>query len=90
MNKHVPEPQEGGDFTVSVFKNGRSRAVRLPKEIELDGNSVVMVRQPDGSILMRTGVTAGLVAYLQQADAWAGEDFVTEEDDVGPLREVDL
>lgn len=90
MNEHVDEPQENGAITVSVFKNGRSRAVRIPKEIELEGNKVVMVRQMDGSILMRTAVTAGLVEYLKQAEAWEGDDFVTDESDLAPLREVDL
>jgi antitoxin VapB len=90
MNEHVKGSQESGDVTVSVFKNGRSRAVRIPKEFELEGNKAVLVRQPDGSILMRTAVTAGLIDYLKQAEAWDGKDFVTDEDDVGPLREIDL
>ena len=87
MNEHVKEPH---DVTVSVFKNGRSRAVRIPKEFELDGNRVVMVSQPDGSILMRTAVTAGLIDYLRQAEAWSGEDFASNDDELAPLREIDL
>jgi len=90
MNEHVKDPEERGDITVSVFKNGRSRAIRIPKEFELDGNKVVMVSQPDGSILMRTAVTAGLIDYLKQAEAWNGEDFLVSEDDFGSLREIDL
>lgn len=90
MNEHVKEPQGTGDVTVSVFKNGRSRAVRIPKEFELEGDKAVMVRQPDGSIVMRTAVTAGLAAYLQQAEAWDGDDFAVGDDEVGPLREIDL
>ncbi|PZM10333.1 antitoxin [Rhizobium tubonense] len=90
MNEHVKGSQESGDVTVSVFKNGRSRAVRIPKEFELEGNKAVLVRQPDGSILMRTAVTAGLIDYLKRAEAWDGDDFVTGDDDVGPLREIDL
>lgn len=90
MNEHVKQLPESGDVTASIFKNGRSRAVRIPKEFELEGDKVVMVRQPDGSILMRTAVTAGLIDYLKQADAWSGEDFVTDEDDLAPLREIDL
>jgi antitoxin VapB len=90
MNEHVNEPREDKDITVSIFKNGRSRAIRIPKEFELEGDRAVMVRQPDGSILMRTAVTAGLIDYLKQAEAWDGEDFLSGDNDVGPLREVDL
>ena len=90
MNKHVQQSLDSGEITASVFKNGRSRAVRIPKEFELEGDRVTMVRQPDGSILMRTAVTAGLIDYLKQAEAWEGEDFVAEEGDLAPLREIDL
>jgi antitoxin VapB len=90
MNEHVKDPQEDSDITVNVFKNGRSRAVRIPKELELEGNRVVMVGQPDGSILMRTAVTAGLIDYLKRAEAWEGADFLTDDDDLAELREIDL
>ena len=49
-----------------------------------------MVRQPDGSILMRTAVTAGLIEYLKQAEAWSGEDFIENDDDLAPLDEVEI
>ncbi|MFN7102220.1 MAG: antitoxin [Pseudorhizobium sp.] len=90
MNEHVKEPPESGDITVNVFKNGRSRAVRLPKEFGIEGSQVVMTRQPDGSILMRTAATAGLTEYLKHAEAWTGEDFVPGDDGLAPLREIDL
>jgi antitoxin VapB len=90
MNEHVKEPQDDGDVTVSIFKNGRSRAVRIPKEFELEGNKVVMVGQPDGSILMRTAVTAGLIDYLQGAEPWDGADFLIDDDDLNELQEIDL
>ena len=87
MNERVQEPD---GVTVNIFKNGRSRAVRIPKEFEIEGDRVVMVRQSDGSILIRTAETAGLIDYLMQAEAWEGEDFVDVDDDLAPLQEVDL
>lgn len=90
MNEHVKDTDEGGEVTVAIFKNGRSRAVRIPKEFDLEGDRAIMVRQPDGSILMRTAVTAGLIEYLKQAEAWGGEDFVENDDDLMPLREVEI
>lgn len=90
MNEHVKDTGEDGEVAVAIFKNGRSRAVRIPKEFDLEGDRAVMVQQPDGSILMRTAVTAGLIEYLKQAEAWSGEDFVDFDDDLAPLNEVEI
>lgn len=35
---------------VSLFRNGRSQAVRIPKEFELDAEKAVMWKDPDGTI----------------------------------------
>lgn len=90
MNEHVPVDDAASGITVNVFNNGRSRAVRIPKEFEFDGKTVVMSKQPDGSILMRTGETSGLVDYLKTAEPWSGEAFLPDEDDLAPLDEIEL
>ena len=91
MNEHTPVEKEQDGIRVSVFSNGRSRAIRIPKEFEFSGKTVVMNKQPDGSILLRTGETSGLVDYLQTAEAWQGGDFIAEDDDeLAPLDEIDL
>lgn len=90
MANRLNYADEGGEIAVAIFKNGRSRAVRIPKEFDLEGDRAVMVRQPDGSILVRTAVTSGLVEYLKQAEAWSGEDFVENDDDLSPLSEVEF
>lgn len=90
MNEHSKIEDESKGIKVSVFKNGRSRAIRIPKEFEFAGKSVLMAKQPDGSILIRTGETAGLVDYLKTAEAWTGEPFLDDEDDLLPLDEIDL
>lgn len=76
--------------TVQVFRNGRSRAIRIPKEFEFVGDSVIMRKQPDGSILLMTGVTAGLVDYLKTAEAWEGGDFLADDSDLQPPDDVVL
>jgi antitoxin VapB len=90
MNEHVKNTTEDGEVTAAIFKNGRSRAVRIPKEFDIEGDKAVLIKQPDGSILIRTAVTAGLIDYLKQAEAWTGEDFVGDDEDLGPLREVEF
>jgi antitoxin VapB len=90
MNEHVKDIPENGEIEVAIFKNGRSRAVRIPKEIEFDGTKAILVKQPDGSIMMRTAVTAGLIDYLQRAEPWEGADFAADNDDLAELPEIDL
>lgn len=38
---------------VSVFRNGRSRAVRIPVDFEIDGDSVLMSQDENGVIHIR-------------------------------------
>lgn len=90
MNEHVKDTPENGEIEVAIFKNGRSRALRIPKEFEIDGNRAMLVKQPDGSILIRTAVTAGLIDYLKKAEAWNGDDFVADDEDLAPLREIEF
>jgi antitoxin VapB len=39
---------------------------------------------------MRTGETSGLVDYLKTAEPWSGEAFLSDEDDLAPLDEIEL
>lgn len=41
----------GAERHVRIFKNGRSRAVRIPKELDIFGDEVVM-REEGGRIVM--------------------------------------
>lgn len=90
MNQHNQPDQGTIKKVVQVFKNGRSRAVRIPKEFEFAGDSVIMRKQPDGSILIATATTAGLAEYLKTAEPWTGGDFLLDDSDLLPLDDVDL
>lgn len=90
MNEHVSLEDEAVGVTVNVFNNGRSRAIRIPKEFEFAGKTVIMSKQPDGSILLRTGQTAGLIEYLKTAEPWTGEDFLSDDEELEPLDEIEL
>lgn len=85
MNIYDPNPDER---VVSIFRNGRSRAIRFPKEWEFEGDNVIMSRLPDGTLLLRTGETAGLSEYLKTAEPWTGGDFVESDGNLPPLDEV--
>lgn len=90
MNEHAHLKPCDSEIEVSVFNNGRSRAVRIPKEFEFSGKKAVMVKQPDGSLLLRTAETAGLIDYLRTAEPWLGGEFLNNDEELGPLDEVDL
>mgnify|MGYP002715002518 CR=1 FL=1 len=90
MSAFETPPVSAPKRVVQVFKNGRSRAVRIPKEFDLVGDAVIMRQQPDGSILVRTAETAGLVDYLRTAEPWTGGEFIDHDEDIVPLDEIDL
>jgi antitoxin VapB len=90
MNQHNVPDEGVVKKKVQIFKNGRSRAIRIPKEFEFAGDSVVMYRQPDGSIVVATAVTAGLLDYLKTAEPWTGGEFISDDSDLLPLDEVDF
>lgn len=65
--------------TVSIFKNGNSRAIRLPRDLDFEGvNELEIVREGDSIILRPVRPTWGSFTQLEKADA----DFMTEHEDV--------
>ena len=65
--------------TASLFKNGQSQAVRLPKEFEFTGMSEVeIMREGDAVILRPIRKSWTSFAETDKADT----DFLTEREDV--------
>lgn len=85
MNEHVTTRK-----IVNVFKNGRSRAVRIPKEFDFEGDEVEMVKQEDGSIILLPVKISNLLEYLKTAEPWEGGEFLSDDSDLLPLDEPDL
>ena len=48
MNEHSKIEKE-----ISVFRNGRSQAVRIPKEYEFDTEKVLISKDADGTVHLR-------------------------------------
>ncbi len=66
--------------TVSIFKNGNNRAIRLPRDLDFEGVSELeIVREGDSIILRPVRPTWGSFLELEKADP----DFMTEREDVG-------
>jgi antitoxin VapB len=50
-----PSPSSAAPRTAKLFKNGRSQAVRLPKEFRFEGKEVAIRRDPaTGEVLLST------------------------------------
>lgn len=65
--------------TVSIFKNGNNRAIRLPRDLDFDGVSELeIVREGDSIILRPVRPTWASFAQQEKADP----DFMTEREDV--------
>ncbi len=48
---------------VKLFKNGRSQAVRIPREFELPGEDAI-IRKEDGKLVIEPGSPPSLLALL--------------------------
>ena len=65
--------------TVSIFKNGNNRAIRLPRDLDFEGVSELeIVREGDSIILRPIRPTWGSFASLEKADP----GFMAEREDV--------
>jgi antitoxin VapB len=81
MNEHVSTKK-----IVHVFKNGRSRAVRIPKEFDFEGDEVEMTRNRAGEILLRPLKSPkSLLEALAQMEPLDDEaDWLPEIEDLPP------
>lgn len=65
--------------TVSVFKNGNNRAIRLPRDMDFEGVSELeILREGDAIILRPVRPTWRSFTQLEKADS----DFMTERENV--------
>ncbi|AGB83270.1 virulence-associated protein [Serratia sp. FGI94] len=65
--------------TVSVFKNGNNRAIRLPRDMDFAGvNELEIAREGDTIILRPVKPNWGSFLLEDKADA----DFMTEREDI--------
>lgn len=71
---------------VSLFRNGRNQAVRIPRDFELPGDEVILRKDGDRLIVepVPKNALASFLATLEPID----EDF--DFDDKSPARPVDL
>ena len=73
-------------FKAKVFMNGRSQAVRLPKECRFDCDEVYVEKQGDRLVLSPRAPDWDDFFDLEPV---FGEDFLSERDDAPPRERED-
>jgi antitoxin VapB len=59
----------GEERHVRLFRNGRSQAVRIPREFELPGNEAI-IRKEDGRLILEAAPTKSIKNLLELLDSW--------------------
>ena len=75
-------------MTAKLFRNGRSQAVRLPKEFRCEGDAVRMRNVPQGGVL--EPLMTDTKKWFEILDSFASEPFMPEgrEQPAAPERET--
>jgi antitoxin VapB len=85
MNVHDKDTKRA-----SLFRNGRSQAVRIPKEFEFEGQEVLIRRAEDGTLTIQSASRKpSLLEVLNSLDPLPPEDWMPEIEDFPP-EPVDL
>jgi len=73
---------------VKLFRNGANQAVRIPRELELDGDEATLRREGDRLILepVRRGRLLEYLATLDPLD----EKFPDVDEGLAPLDDIEL
>jgi antitoxin VapB len=68
---------------VSLFRNGRSQALRIPKEFELPGREATIRREGDVLIIEQIQKQKSLLAYLKTLEPT--DEDIGEIEDLPPV-----
>lgn len=73
---------------VRLFRNGRNQALRIPRDLELEGDEAILRKEGDRLIIepIRKRRLLALLASLQPL----AEEFPDVDEDLTPLDEAEL
>jgi antitoxin VapB len=87
MLKHMPtHASKNAGRLVKVFKNGRNRAVRIPREFEFPGDEAIM-RKDGNKLIIEPAAPKPLLEFLASLQP-LDEDFAPIHD--SPAEPADL
>lgn len=73
---------------VRLFRNGRNQALRIPRELELEGDEAILRKQGDCLVIepVRKGRLLALLGNWEPLD----EPFPDVDEDLAPLDDVEI
>ena len=78
MLKHMPKKSAALERHVKIFRNGRNRAVRIPREFEFEGDEAIM-RKEGARLIIEPAPPKSLLALLASWEPLS-EEFPPIED----------
>ena len=87
MPRHILKPEEIALATttqsrsVRIFRNGRSQAIRIPREFALPGNEATITRDRKGRLIVESAKKPTVTELL---DSW---DPLPEEEALPPIKD---
>ena len=76
--------------TVSLFRNGRNQAVRIPVEFELPGDEALIRKEGDRLIIEPKVRKRTLAEVLDSLEHLEPDEQFPDIDEQLPMREIDL
>ena len=73
---------------VSLFRNGRNQAIRIPREFELEGDKAIIHKEGD-KLIIEPIRKAGLLAILLEMEPLT-EQFPDIDTDLKALDDIEL
>jgi antitoxin VapB len=73
---------------VRLFRNGRNQAIRIPKELELEGEEAI-IRKEDGHLVIEPVQKKDLLTVLEGLET-LDEPFPDVDEGLGAPEDVDL
>jgi antitoxin VapB len=73
---------------VRLFRNGRNQALRIPRDLELEGDEAILRKEGDRLVVepVRKGRLLALLATLEPLE----DELPDVDGELGPLDEPDL
>ena len=90
MNAH---DKEVGKHRARLFRNGRSQAVRIPRDFEFKGEEVLIEKVEEGKLTLTLVATKkSLLEVLASLEPLPKEDWLPEitDEDLLPLDDIEL
>jgi antitoxin VapB len=84
-------PQQSEPRTVSLFRNGRNQAVRIPAEFELPGKEALIRKEGDKLILEPKKPKRNWLEVIEKYGPLTEEEWPDiTDDDLLPLDDINL